>query len=343
MDKRVIFAVAGSGKTSLIIDKVDHKTRCLIITYTENNFKNLKQRVLKKLGYIPAGVQIYTYFTFLYAFCFKPLLGHKVKVKGISWDTPPQGTLKLKRSDHRFYITSSGRLYHNRIAKLFEQCGIVEDILTRIEKYFDYICIDEVQDFGGHDFNLLTQIASANVNQLLVGDFYQHTFDTSRDGTTNKNLHNCYSKYQQRFINSGFAIDTDTLSNSHRCSSTVCDFVKNNIGIEISSHRDDPTNVEFVDCDARIAEIFACNETVKLFYQASYRYPGTTDNWGATKGEDHYTDVCVVLNATTMKKYTKNELNELPPSTKNKLYVACTRANRNLYLISEKSLLAFKI
>ncbi|MDV6326860.1 AAA family ATPase [Idiomarina sp. Sol25] len=342
MDKRVIFAVAGSGKTSLIIDKISQNSRCLILTYTENNFKNLKHRIFEKFGCIPSGVKVYTYFTFIYSFCFKPLLGHQVKIKGICWETPPHFTLRLKRSDGRFYIDKHKRLYHNRIAKLFEQREIIGEINERIEKYFDHICIDEVQDFGGHDFNFLTQIAKANVDQLLVGDFYQHTFDTSRDGNTNKALHTCYTKYKQRFIDAGFAIDSETLSHSYRCSSTVCNFVKGNIGIEVSSHREDATSVEFVDREDRAAELFNCNETVKLFYQASHKYPGFTSNWGATKGENHYNDVCVVLNATTMEKYSKDELNDLPSSTKNKLYVACTRANRHLFLIPERYLSAFK-
>ena len=38
---------------------------------------------------------------------------------------------------------------------------------------------------GGRDFNFLEAIMEANINMLFVGDFYQHTFDTSRDGATN--------------------------------------------------------------------------------------------------------------------------------------------------------------
>ena len=70
MDKRVVFAVAGSGKTSSIIDRIDDGSRCLIITYTDNNLRNLKSRIIKKFGRVPKGVRIYSYFTFLYSFCF---------------------------------------------------------------------------------------------------------------------------------------------------------------------------------------------------------------------------------------------------------------------------------
>ena len=50
------------------------------------------------------------------------------------------------------------------------------------------IIIDEIQDIAGRDFSFLEQLMTANMNMLFVGDFYQHTYDTSRDGNTNKNL-----------------------------------------------------------------------------------------------------------------------------------------------------------
>ncbi|HHF2858974.1 TPA: DNA helicase UvrD [Vibrio diabolicus] len=343
MDKRVIFAVAGSGKTSNIIDNLNEDSRTLIITYTENNFKNIKKRIAAKFGYIPNGIKIYTYFTFVFSFCFKPILGNQFKIKGINWDVPPQFTLRLNRNDKRFYIDKYGRLYHNRIAKLLDQYGAIDQLISRIEKYFDSICIDEVQDFGGHDFNLLLQLASAKVRHLLVGDFYQHTFDTSRDGKTNKTLHDCYDKYKQRFIQAGFYVDIDSLSHSYRCSENTCKFVTDNIGIEIFSHRKDTTEVQLITCKKRVTEIFSCSKTVKLFYQASNKYLGLTENWGATKGEDHYEDVCVVLNQKTLTHFNQNKLRDLPSQTKNKLYVACTRAKGNLYFVSEKDLSEFKM
>ena len=99
-------------------------------------------------------------------------------------------------------------------------------INKRIEKYYDYLLIDEIQDFAGHDFNLIESIAKTNCEILFVGDFYQHTFDTSNDGNVNKNLFNNYELYKKRFESMGLAIDTTSLSNSYRCSKTVCDFIK---------------------------------------------------------------------------------------------------------------------
>jgi superfamily I DNA/RNA helicase len=339
MDKRVVFAVAGSGKTSHIINSLNVDSRALILTYTDKNLANLKQRVLKKFGELPKGIKIYSYFQFLYSFCVRPLLGHELKTKGINWNFPP----KFKKSTNLdYYIDSNSRLYSNRIAKLLEQTDAIGEVVERIEKYFDDIYIDEVQDFGGHDFNFLIQIAVAHINILLVGDFYQHTFDTSRDGNVNGSLHNDYIKYKTRFEKAGVVVDEMLLSHSYRCSDNVCSFVTQSLLIDISSHRQDVTNVELIECETHAKKLFECAKTVKLFYQSSNKYQGFTENWGATKGEDCYHDVCVVLNPNTLRHFNNGNLPELSAQTKNKLYVACTRAKNNLYFVPEKLFKKYK-
>lgn len=332
MDKRVIFAVAGSGKTRHIIDGIEENSRSLIITYTDNNTLNLKERVFRKFGYIPAGIRIYTYYKFLYSFCFRPILGHKISVKGITWEQPPRFA---KKNSYQHYIDRNGRLYGNRIAKLLDEFDVIPEVIGRIEKYYDRMYIDEVQDFAGNDFNFLCRLAGSNIKQLLVGDFFQHTFDTSRDGNVNGKLHDDYSKYKAKFTAAGFVVDLELLLCSYRCSSSVCAFISEQLGIDIKSHRKDKTHVTLVDCNDYANQLFECNETIKLFYQNSSLYSGLTENWGAVKGQDCYDDVCVVLNPKTLKLFQTSSLNELATQTKNKLYVACTRAKRNLYFVPE--------
>ena len=58
-------------------------------------------------------------------------------------------------------------------------------------------------------------------------------------------------------------------------------------------------------------------------------------NWGETKGEDKYMDVCVLLNKATSKRMSSGTLSELAQLTKNKLYVAITRAKGNVYIFDE--------
>lgn len=81
---------------------------------------------------------------------------------------------------------------------------------------------------------------------------------------------------------------------------------------------------------------------MKLFYQESHKYGCYVFNWGASKGMDHFQDVCVVLSDRNWNFYLGGSVEALPAQTRNKLYVACSRARGNLYLVHDKHFRAFK-
>lgn len=338
VDKRVILAVAGSGKTTHIVNTLgdlNPGVRSLVITYTRNNLSNLRTKIIRKFGYFPENISLYEYFAFLYGFCFRPFLLRNTRAKGINWEMPPASTLRKERTSKEYYFDKYSRLYHNRIAKFLEVEGVLDLVNQRIERYYDNLLVDEVQDFGGHDFNFLRTIVQSKVTILLVGDFFQHTFDTSRDGNVNKNLYSDLDVYKRLLRKMGLAVDSDTLRKSFRCSPTICRFISKNLGIDMESHRDDETAMHALATKDDAGVVLKCNNTVKLFYREHYKYGCYSKNWGDSKGADHYSDVCVVLNKETFQKFQKRRLRELKPRTRNKLYVACTRARNNLYLIPE--------
>ena len=108
------------------------------------------------------------------------------------------------------------------------------------------------------------------------------------------------------------------------------------MAIEIQSHSDRETVVKLVETQQEADHFHALHAMVKLFYDEHSRYGCYSQNWGASKGQDHYDDVCVVLNGTTLKAYQKGTLRDLAPMTKNKFYVACSRARGDLYFVSEQ-------
>lgn len=336
MDKKIIFAVAGSGKTTHIVNCLSKNKQSLIVTYTIGNYENLRCKISKKFGGAwPENITLMTYFTFLYRFCYKPFLADIYNARGIIFE--PNKNRYAKQSNLDYYMTSNRYIFSNRLSLLLEKADVLDDIKNRIAKYFDEFIIDEIQDISGRDFTFLEGIMDANVNMLFVGDFYQHTFDTSRDGNVNSSLFDCRAAYEARFTSKGLIPDNKTLTNSWRCSRNVCDYVRDVLGIHISSHRSnaDMTSVEYVTDVTRIDSILKDEKIIKLHYQNSVKFGIGHKNWGATKGEDHYNDVCVMLNKTTAAKRVAGKLHELPQSTKNKLYVAITRARNNVYFINE--------
>ena len=336
MDKRVIFAVAGSGKTTYIVDGLSMDTRSLIVTYTTSNYNNLRKKITRKFdGAWPRNITLMTYFSFLYSFCYKPFLSDKYKTSGVLYEPNPDKY--ARQVNLNYYMTKNRYLYSNRLAFFLEQNEIVDAIKDRICQYFDEFIIDEIQDISGRDFTFLESLMTTAIKILFVGDFYQHTFDTSRDGAVNKNLFNDRASYEARFTSNGFVADNATLTNSWRCSKNVCDYIRDCLGIPMYSNRSnaDNTLLEYVSENERISSIIKDESIIKLHYQNSARYNIGHKNWGDSKGEDHHVDICVLLNKTTLKKYNVDKLSELAPSTKNKLYVAITRARGNVYFIDE--------
>jgi superfamily I DNA/RNA helicase len=235
----------------------------------------------------------------------------------------------------------SEKMYHSRLAKLCLERKI-DLIKQRLEKYFDYLYVDEVQDFAANDFNFILGLYNTNINILMVGDFYQHTFDTSRDGNTNSNLYNNYNNYLKRFTNANksIVVDTTSLTKSKRCPKNVCDFVRENLKIHIES--DIPNSIiSEITKEEEIDKIICDNSIVKLFYSNSKKFLCNGDNWGNSKGKT-YANVCVVLNKKSYELYIDNKLHESAQATLNKLYVACTRTKNNLYFIEEAKLVKYK-
>lgn len=337
----MIFAVAGSGKTSRLVAELDETRRYLLVTYTEANHDNLRAKVIERFGYLPANIAIYTYFRFLHSFCYRPFLRSKKNTRGMTFRLPPTFP-RYGLADDRRYMSSGRRLYANRLAKFIEQSGLISAVVARMEKYFDVFLVDEVQDFAGHDFNFLVAISEARLSAIFVGDFHQHTFDTSRDGNVNASLHDDYSAYKERFRRAKLKVDTDSLRQSRRCSKSVCEFITQRIGIEIAAHDDRRSEVRFEDDPAAVAAIFEDSRTVKLFYKEHHKYGCYSQNWGASKGVDRYQDVCVVLNPGNVKAWHGGSFRDINAETRNKLYVACSRARGNLTFIPESLLKAHR-
>lgn len=339
MGKCLMLAVAGSGKTTFLINQLNLEKRFLLVTYTRNNYEHLYRSITKRFGFFPDNIKVLKYFQFLYSFCFKPYCGLGMKAKGICFDFPPERT-RYHRGADVFYKTNAGRMYSNRIA-YYCIINSVDYIKERLDKYYDFFFIDEVQDLAGHDYNLLLSIIPNRCESLFVGDFYQHTYKTSNDGNVNHGLYDVYKRYLKKWMDAGVTVDTKTLSKTHRCSTEVCSFV-NAIGIGIESTGEASGHVYILNQEEEVEAIIANGKIPKLFLEKSNQFRCASMNWGASKGINSFADVCVVMNKTTQALLEKGRLDELNPKTKNKLYVACTRAHRHLYIVSYKFLEKYK-
>lgn len=153
-------------------------------------------------------------------------------------------------------------------------------------------------------------------------------------------LYDDFKKYHKTWDN--VTIDITTLSKSYRCTKQVCDFVQNAIGIAIESLSPEESQVIVIDDAESANAILLNNQIVKLVFKENYKYAFNAINWGASKGMDDFEDICVVLYKTAHKHFQNHTLAQLSPSSRNKLYVACTRAHRHLYIMSDEYAKAYK-
>ena len=136
MDKRVIFAVAGSGKTTYIVNELSLEKRSLILTYTDGNYDNISRKILAKFGgRWPNSVTLMTYFSFLYNFCYKPYFADIIHAKGIVFDNNPN--IKIPQDSMRYYLSPSGLLYSNRLATVYKG-NIIKNLIMDCQSYTKY-------------------------------------------------------------------------------------------------------------------------------------------------------------------------------------------------------------
>ncbi|MGM0338849.1 RNA helicase [Enterococcus sp. AZ007] len=334
MDKKLIHAVAGSGKTRSIIDSLDTEKRTAIITYTTANQEELKKRITHKFGYIPDNIHVFGLFQFLYNFCIRPT-GLFPSISGFILPTPS------KKTNYYAPYTQGKYFLSNMMSKFLLDKKNTAGYLERIRMFFDCVYIDEVQDITSYDFDWILTLVDAGVNLFYFGDFYQKTFSSSRNGKKGSKVQSDYTIWQKEFEKKGFYVDTNTLQSSHRCPESVCNFISSGVGIPINSNKNKKYDVRELVDTSEIDLVMKNNLIKKLFYQKHYSYDCNSQNWGDSKGLE-FEDVCVVLNDTTYKKYKSNSLNELANSTKSKFYVACTRTLGNLYFIEEKKIKCYK-
>lgn len=336
--KKAVFAVAGSGKTTMLVDSLSHDKRTLLLTYTDANADQLYNAIVKKFGCLPGNIMVSTWFSFLLNFLIKPfVIAEAPDVCRLEFSLPPRYEKGMPR-----YLKDDESLFHSRAFDFAMKYVGKEKMCDRIEKFFDEVLIDEVQDFSGYDFDFIEMLGNMGIDVVLTGDFFQHTYDTSCDGAKNKGLHDDLDKYEQR-LHEYYSIDKDSLSKSHRCPAAVCDFVNSHLGLEMHScSKATSIAPPYLLCDKqKIQDVLEDNGIKKLFYKESRMYKCNGANWGDCKGLS-YEHVCVVLNNKTATCYDQNRLSQLPPTTRNKFYVACTRTKGPLLFIREADITAYK-
>lgn len=226
---QLIIAAAGSGKTTHIIktalEQVDKNI--LITTYTRTNRDEIINRIIELKGFVPANIEIETWFGFLFRHGVKPYQGSQTskKIKGIVF-VNSLSAMYISESIIQPYYFHEQKIYSDKLSKFTLKCDDATggSVFSRMAGIYDAIFIDEVQDMCGYDLDVISKLFNTTINVTLVGDPRQATYTTHPD--------NKYKKYKKggivNFIRDNCSekctVDYSTLNNSHRNHSSICNF-----------------------------------------------------------------------------------------------------------------------
>ena len=360
MDKRVILAVAGAGKTYTICNEIDENKKNLMIAYTNENIRNIKKELVKRFGYIPKLTSIMTFDSFVYRYMICPYEPTILKKfgktefirKGITMKEPPQKNIKIKgktyinskykKKDNLEHYNLSGYYYCSTLSELILKSdvgknGIIKKISNRLNMFYDQIMIDEFQDFRKYDFDLIMKLVSRVNKILLVGDYYQHSVSGRNNSGKpfkkgKKDI--SYDEFVELLQKNKLKVDCVSLGTSRRCPKEICEFISKKLNIQIKFNNKNYGIIKFAK-DDEIKDILEDDSIVKLLYQDAAKYEFNSINWSYSKGNT-YESTCVILTQAFENIEIENfDISEISSIVINKLYVALSRTKGDLILIKK--------
>jgi DNA helicase-2/ATP-dependent DNA helicase PcrA len=223
---RAVIACAGSGKTTSIVEGAlqqgEHQ-RILVVTYTNENVEELRGAFMSRAGVVPPNVHVVSWFVFLLRDGVRPYQNHLVsreRVRTVLFELRRQ--VFRRKAD---YLSSAGDIYGDKVSEFVVECNRVSGglIVRRLERMYDQIFVDEVQDFAGYDLDLLQQLFLSSIHVTVVGDPRQATFSTNR-AMRNKQYRGSqvYEWLKQR--EAAGEVTVEDKAESHRCNQEICAF-----------------------------------------------------------------------------------------------------------------------
>lgn len=340
----IIIATAGSGKTMNIVrEALEAHTadNVLIVTYTIENTKELRNRITKKCGCIPPNIRVKTWFSFLLTECVRPyqnFLYDDMRIKNILF-TSRQSAPYIRKSDVKNHYLYKGKfIYSDKVSKFAFDCNYNSGglVIKRLESIYKSIYIDEVQDLAGYDLEILTLLFNTSIDINLVGDTRQVTYLTHQP---QKNIqyrnHKIVDFFKQLEQVGNCTIEYKT--DCYRCNQSICDLAD-------SLYPDMPSstshNLGSTDHDGiYIVDPNDVENYTKIYSPTVLRYSRRSNtnglnayNFGLVKGQNH--DRVLIFPTAAIKDFLKRgDGTPLADVTRSKLYVAITRAKYSVAFV----------
>jgi len=239
MNSKCIIAAAGSGKTTYLVDKALEscsKSKILITTFTRENEKEIKKKILRKEKSIPSNIIVQTWWSFLFQHGIRPyqnLITNK-SIKGLEKVDQKSGFRYITKGrpvyfgqddGDKYYLTGHNRLYSDKIALFTVNANKKSNgaLFDRLSKIFNEIYIDEIQDLAGYDLEIVHEIIK-KIPSILVGDPRQATYETHFSRKNKEFSGGKIDQYLSQKCQKLCEIDKSTLQHSYRSHESICKY-----------------------------------------------------------------------------------------------------------------------
>lgn len=144
---RLLLAGAGAGKTTYLVKKLlESDEFSLITTFTIRNAEEIRKKIREiKGGAIPHNIEVMTWDAFLIRHGIKPFFRcfTEKRITGLRWvNGQADGAPRWAKADRpEYYMTSSGALYSDKLAKLTCICDDNTDglVISRLSRCYKHI------------------------------------------------------------------------------------------------------------------------------------------------------------------------------------------------------------
>ena len=229
-ENRVVLACAGSGKTTRLVEEAlaSPSRRIAIITYTNNNTREVIRRFGEVNSGVPKHVDVMTWFGFLLRECVRPYQRSKYTKRRIEslLFVNRQSTRGIAETNTRpYYFANDEFIFSDKIARFVVECEkkSSKSVTARIRQIYTDIFIDEFQDLAGWDLEIVDMLLRSGVRITLVGDPRQHIYSTNPSQKNKQFLGVNVSVLMEKWQDNRLC-KIECMSGTHRCNQAICDF-----------------------------------------------------------------------------------------------------------------------
>ncbi|MCO5215505.1 MAG: AAA family ATPase [Thermomicrobiales bacterium] len=184
MATEIHLAVAGSGKTTEIINRInaqDEGVSSLAVTFTRNAQAEIQSRLTIASGYQHETIGWFSFLSDHIVRPYLPAVFPGVIPRGLNF-VASAGLIHRSRAGWKYYFDDEQRPYSVRLSVLAKKVLVETNYapIRRLESIFDRIYIDEFQDLVGNDLVVLQALMESSIDILMTGDVRQAVLQTSQ-------------------------------------------------------------------------------------------------------------------------------------------------------------------